>query len=83
MAACAHDGFHSAIARYDRERGQLLFLRTCDGCGVVVSELGTQRYRPRYDPLAGAGALLDRDRLREVARLVHVQSPVAGDSVCE
>jgi hypothetical protein len=46
-AVCAHKGFHSVVSRYDRERAQLVFLRTCDSCGVVVSELGRQRYRPR------------------------------------
>lgn len=54
-AVCRHDGFHSVTARYDRERGLLIFLRTCDGCGVVVTEVGRERYRPRYYPLGTPG----------------------------
>jgi hypothetical protein len=76
-AACAHDGFHSIVARYDHEGAELIFLRTCDGCGVELAEVGRQDYRPRYEPL------FDRHGLREVSRLVDVQSPVPGDPICE
>jgi hypothetical protein len=55
-AACGHDGFHSVTTRYDRKRGLLIFVRTCDGCGGEVSEVGRETYRPRYDPLEGAPA---------------------------
>jgi hypothetical protein len=56
-AACAHDGFHSVTTRYDRARGLLVFVRTCDGCGGIISEVGREPYRPRFDPLGGGSVM--------------------------
>ena len=48
--ACAHDEFHSVTTRYDRERGVLVYLCTCDRCGQLVGEISRLSYRPRFDP---------------------------------
>jgi hypothetical protein len=59
---CGHDGFHSVTTRYDRKRGLLIFVRTCDGCGGVVSEVARERYRPRFEPPEDRAATQVRTR---------------------
>lgn len=47
---CTHDGFHDIRSSYDRERGVLAFLLTCERCGIHLRELRRESYRPTFDP---------------------------------
>jgi hypothetical protein len=47
---CAHDGFHGVSSRYDRRRGILAFVLTCESCGAELRELRREPYSPHYDP---------------------------------
>jgi hypothetical protein len=51
QAACGHDGFHDIRSSYDRGRGVLAFVWTCERCGAELRELRRELYRPRYEPL--------------------------------
>jgi hypothetical protein len=49
-SACAHDGFHAIGTEYDRRRGMLVYLWSCERCGARLGEARRERYRPSYDP---------------------------------
>jgi hypothetical protein len=50
MASCAHDGFHAIGTEYDRSKGMLVYLWSCEGCGAPLGEARREPYRPAYDP---------------------------------
>ena len=43
---CQHDGYHAIGTSYDRRRGMLIFVWTCEQCGSRLGEAGRQKYRP-------------------------------------
>jgi hypothetical protein len=47
---CLHDGFHAITTTYDRDRGVLVYLWICKGCGARLGEARRQEYRPSFDP---------------------------------
>ena len=47
---CQHDGYHAIGTSYDRRRGVLIFVWTCEQCGGRLGEAGRQRYRPAFNP---------------------------------
>jgi hypothetical protein len=47
---CAHEGFHDIRSAYDRPRGVLAFVWTCERCGAELQEVRRELYRPRYEP---------------------------------
>jgi hypothetical protein len=47
---CVHDGFHDIRSSYDRARGELAFLLTCERCGATLRVLRRESYRPIFDP---------------------------------
>jgi hypothetical protein len=49
-AICAHEGFHDIRSCYDRRRGVLAFVWTCERCGAELREVRREFYRPRYEP---------------------------------
>jgi HD-GYP domain-containing protein (c-di-GMP phosphodiesterase class II) len=52
MAACTHDGGHSAVGRYMAAAGRLRFLLVCDACGAERGDVDSLAYRPRARPYA-------------------------------
>ena len=46
---CRHTGFHSITSRYERDSGTLVYVRVCERCGAVVTEVERVSYRPRYE----------------------------------
>jgi hypothetical protein len=44
--ACLHDGFHSAVGRYDAEAERLTYVMVCDACGEDLRDILVERYRP-------------------------------------
>ena len=48
--ACAHDGFHELNTSYDRKRGVLVYVWTCEQCRAPLGEAGRQEYRPSFAP---------------------------------
>lgn len=50
QATCAHEGFHDIRSSYDRPRGVLAFVWTCERCGAELREVRRELYRPRYKP---------------------------------
>ena len=50
QGTCLHDGFHDIRSSYDRRRGVLSFVLTCERCGAELGELLRQLYWPHYDP---------------------------------
>jgi hypothetical protein len=47
---CLHDGFHDIRSSYDRRRGVLSFVLTCEHCGAELGAVRRQLYWPHYDP---------------------------------
>jgi hypothetical protein len=47
---CKHLGFHSITSKYDREAGTLVYVETCDRCGVRLKEVYRLLYRPEFEP---------------------------------
>ena len=60
---CAHEGFYEIRSTYDRRRGVLTFIWTCERCGAELREVCRESYRPRYDP-HGADPFIALARLR-------------------
>ncbi len=46
---CQHDGYHAIETSYDRRRGVLIFVWTCEQCGSRLGEAGRQKYRPAFE----------------------------------
>jgi hypothetical protein len=47
---CAHEGFYGVSSGFDRQRGILTFVLTCERCGTELRELRREPYRPYSDP---------------------------------
>ena len=45
---CQHAGYHAIETNYDRRRGVLIFVWTCEQCGSRLGEAGRQKYRPAF-----------------------------------
>ena len=60
---CRHEGFHEAQAKYDRDRGVLIFFWTCERCGTRLSEFRLEAYRPQFDPRATTASRASRNEV--------------------
>ena len=54
---CQHDGYHAIETSYDRRRGVLIFVWTCEQCGTRLGEVGRQKYRPAFKESHGNAKL--------------------------
>jgi len=47
---CTHEGFHSGQGRYNRDAESLRYVIVCDDCEQELGEVGSEAYRPQFDP---------------------------------
>ena len=59
---CQHDGYHAIETSYDRRRGVLIFVWTCEQCGSRLGEAGRQKYRPAFREPTATNAKLATPR---------------------
>ncbi len=48
---CQHEGYRTISSSFDRERGLLVYLWSCERCGARLDEASRHSYRPNFDPL--------------------------------
>lgn len=51
---CKHDGYRGLSSKYDRRRGVLAFVWTCERCGTRLNEAQRVEYRPHFEPNGNA-----------------------------
>ena len=47
---CDHD-VHHITTEYDRKRQILVYYRTCEDCGIRLSDVARVDYRPDFNPV--------------------------------